>query len=344
MGFSYRTLHVMQRPVMDPLFVSPVKVGPSNRPFWGRGLLRGARWCGWQLLRSPTVSAAHPQPPVRQTLLAAFARMLLVLPLLPVMAGIILVYSLTHPSVSVAITDPSAQGLYYDPVSFVGADGVRLSGWLIPAIDAHRVLTHRDDILKDKRPAIVLAPDFAQSPQQLLPLLGPLHDDGYVLLAVWLRGDGVARPAGQTFGLNESQDVIAAADLLRRQPFVDSGAIALIGSGTGGSACALAAGRQSGVRAVVICGETRGPDEAILRPDFQRRSWFPWMRPLCKWTFNIAYGLEIEDLEKARMIAGVPPDALLQIRNPDGTGGFTPQAIGTIRQFLNSALEEPGAK
>ena len=136
------------------------------------------------------------------------------LPVLPLLAAITLVYAGTHPAPPPALSDPSSQGLYYDPVSIISQDGTRLSGWLVPAIDAHRVATQREAALSERRPALVLVHDFGQSPQQMLPLLGPLHDEGYVLLAVCLRGDGIDHTVGQTFGVSESLDVKAAVELL----------------------------------------------------------------------------------------------------------------------------------
>ena len=57
--------------------------------------------------------------------------------------------------------------------------------------------------------------------EQLLPLVRPLHEAGFVILMLNVRGVGTATAAAQTFGLKESRDVLAAVEMLRRRPFVN---------------------------------------------------------------------------------------------------------------------------
>src|SRR6185503_12945213 len=57
-----------------------------------------------------------------------------------------LVFAATHPGQSTVATDPLAFGVYYDPVNFLAEDGARLEGWLVPVIDAKRVLEEREAI------------------------------------------------------------------------------------------------------------------------------------------------------------------------------------------------------
>ena len=114
----------------------------------------------------------------------------LFLPLLPLLAAGLLVYAATHPTPREATGDPAAYGIYFQSISITTEDGLHLNSWLLPAIDAHRVLAERDSVLKDRWPAIILVHDFTQSLQDMLPLVGPLHDEGFVLLVISLRGDG----------------------------------------------------------------------------------------------------------------------------------------------------------
>src|SRR5207302_3423613 len=119
-----------------------------------------------------------------------------------------LVWLGTHPSAPPAVTDPHTRGLFFTVEEFTSADGTQLKGWLVPVIDAKRVLDQRDDLLRHVQPAVVLVHDYGQSPQQMLPLLESLHEEGLVLLVVGLRGIGTdSRVMGQTFGFSESQDV-----------------------------------------------------------------------------------------------------------------------------------------
>ena len=40
--------------------------------------------------------------------------------------------------------DPSAQGIYFDKVDFASADGVQLQAWVVPVIDAKKVLAEKE--------------------------------------------------------------------------------------------------------------------------------------------------------------------------------------------------------
>ena len=97
----------------------------------------------------------------------------------------------------------------------------------------------------------------------MLPLMRPLHNAGFVVLAVSLRGCGESGPAAVTFGLNEAQDVQAAVEMLRRRPFVDGNHIGLIGIGTGATACLLAADRDASLHALVLDHPLHNFDEAV---------------------------------------------------------------------------------
>jgi dienelactone hydrolase len=98
----------------------------------------------------------------------------------------------------------------------------------------------------------------------MLPLVRPLHDAGFVVMVVALRGCGASAPAGETFGLLESNDVKAAVAVLRKRPFVDPNRIAIVGVGAGANACVLAASEDAGIKALVL------DHPAQLGPAFNR--------------------------------------------------------------------------
>src|SRR5207244_1199934 len=70
-----------------------------------------------------------------------------------------LVFAGTHPRVIAGDIDPSSLGIYYDPVTFLSDDNIPLDAWLVPCLDAHRVLQEKDNVLKESRPAVVLVHD-----------------------------------------------------------------------------------------------------------------------------------------------------------------------------------------
>src|SRR5438132_7474728 len=235
----------MQRPVMNPSYLkeTAAKRREPKATFWRR-LLRALGSIVRILLTNPLKRRRHMRiedgSRVQRFLRGLIYRMALV-PTLIVAFVILLVLAATHPGRTASTSDPLAFGIYYDPVSFLSEDGVKLEAWLVPAVDAKRVIMERESTLQKKSPAVVLVHDFAGSRQQLLPLVRPLHDAGLVVLVLATRGNGALTSEAQTFGLNESMDVRAALDMLRRRPFVDPDRVAVLGVGTGANAALLAA-------------------------------------------------------------------------------------------------------
>lgn len=303
----------MQRPMMNPMLgaqdndPSGEEALPTRRPWVVQALLnlfsrawRMVRWC-FRCLFSKPLARRKPafrveEGPWPKRLAKGVAYRLLFAPILVVIVAGALVYSGTHPRQRPIEADPSTAGLYYDPISFVSGDGTRLTGWLIPVVNAKQVVEQQEDALRNKHPAVVLVHDYGKSPQQVLPYLAPLYEDGFVTLAVGLRGTGSGQHAGQTFGLREAEDVAAAVEVLRRRPFVDPERVAIIGIGTGAIAAARAAAQDPRLKALVLMDPVRNAQQAVASRIGPTRFGLQWMQPVCKWTFELTYGVDAEDI------------------------------------------------
>ena len=294
----------MQRPVMNPLFTDDVAPVERQRFVRTRVVLRMGWRCVKILLRDPF----RPEGKLRiedgtplQRLVRGVGYRLAFAPVLLVLFVVALVFAGTRPMPKlVAELDPVSVGVYYDPVEFLSSDGTRVQAWLVPVIDAKRVLEHGSNLLQAKYPAVVLAHDFGASRQQMLPLVKPLHEAGFVVLVVALRGSGTDSAVGQTFGLNEALDLTAAIDLLRKRTFVDPARIGVVGVGTGANAALICADHDVRLSAVVLHEPVKTSTDAIRKWVGPRQSWLAWVDPLCLWTFEIAYGLDAEDIEPVR--------------------------------------------
>jgi pimeloyl-ACP methyl ester carboxylesterase len=251
-----------------------------------------------------------------------------------------LVWLGTHPEPVTASADPVAQGVYYDPITFNSLDNTRLEAWLVPVVDAKLVLEQKDDALHEKRPAVILVHDYGSSRQQMLPLLQPLHEAGFVVLALTLRGCGDSGPAGTTFGINESQDVEAAAQMLRRRPFVDSARIGLVGEGTGATACVLAARKDPALRALVLDHPVRRFEDVLTERIGARQPWLRWMDPLCRWTFQIGYKLDSEAISAEQFSTDLQERPVL-IFDEDGVSCLQPRKMGQVVDFLTRQIKRP---
>src|SRR5437764_31476 len=143
----------MQRPMMDPTFV-PEPITAKPRPRW-RSLLRPAMSFGRKFLRvlfyDPLSHARLPGRAPREVRSSWFNRfchaLLYRLAFVPVLVALtiaVLVYSGTHPTQYPSELDPSSEGIYYDPVTFLSEDGVRLEGWLVPVLEPKLVVSRKD--------------------------------------------------------------------------------------------------------------------------------------------------------------------------------------------------------
>lgn len=337
----------MQRPIMDPTCLAPEFADRRRGALLGKyrqwiGPAWGALRClGRTLVTQPWRRARRPAQGQDADWIGRIARgvlyRLLFAPMLLALASVALVYAGTHPRAATADGDPTGTGLYHESVEFVAGDGTRLVGWLVPAIDAKRVLRERRKLLSARHPAIVLAHDFGQSPAQLMPLLQPLHDDGIVVLAVGLRGVGLGRPAAQTFGVQEAQDISAAVELLRKRPFVDPARVAVLGIGSGANAALLAADRDPSIAAVLLADPLVSADDAMARWVGPNRWGTRWARTLNKYTFEMVNRVDADEINLARFPGLLSTRAALTLDRATGDDGkITAAAVERVRAFCRS--------
>jgi dienelactone hydrolase len=221
-------------------------------------------------------------------------------PIIVVLCVSALVYVATHPTQVACEADPTSIGLYFDPVKCVTEDGVRLDAWVIPVVDASRVLNEREDVLRNKYPAVILVHDYAANAQQMLPLVKPLHEAGFVVMVLGTRGSGMSSSSAVTFGLREAMDVKAGVELLRRRTFIDPSRISVVGLGAGANAALLAAEQNAPIASMVLGHPINGADELVATRLAPRQSFLAWSRPLCKWVFEVAYQLDADELDLRR--------------------------------------------
>jgi pimeloyl-ACP methyl ester carboxylesterase len=319
---------------MNPIPMSPDLDARSGR----RGLLRRIlqfllrRSTRWQKLE-----AVFDDGSKFWRICRAILYRLALVPMLTMLVASALVYTRTHPAQPSIVPDPMAVGCYYQPVDMLAEDGRHLEGWLVPALSAHDVLLMHDGALHLRRPAVVLAHDFGQTQQQMLPLIKPLNEKGWVVLVLGMRGVGTATPAGQTLGLNESMDIKAAVSLLRRQRFVDGSHIALIGVGSGANAALLAADRDSALTAIVLDAPAETGEDAIAAHINSRSIWLAWLNPLCKLAFEIGYGLDVRDLDMEHYQPTLESRPTLLLRPENGADAeVSPDSVQQIVDFLEN--------
>jgi pimeloyl-ACP methyl ester carboxylesterase len=336
----------MQRPIMNPSFVQE-----------DDGSSPAVRWkIPWRLLLKPfkvvlAVLLADPFARLRNkglkidegTPFSRAARALLYrlafVPVIIALFAIALVYASTHPQTYPSQMDPMTVGIYYDPVSYSPEEGVRIDGWMVPAIDARTVLLEKEKVLRTTHPAVILVHDFAGRSQEMLPLVRPLHDAGFVVLAINLRGCGTSSDTGETFGLDETADVKAAVDLLCKRAFVDHDRIAICGIGTGATAAILASEIDPRIKALVLSQPVLD-SEQVIHHLVPQHAWFSFIEPLCKWSFEIGYQVDVDELDSPRHQQVLNAPNTLVFAHEDGYASLARRnRLQQVRDFLVAKLK-----
>jgi pimeloyl-ACP methyl ester carboxylesterase len=331
----------MQRPMMNPMFLDGQLPPPVRKLSLTRRLWRALRWVVGLFFRDINPWSRRSllnieDSPLIVRFIRGLAYRLLLLPLLVLALAGTFVYLGTHPLRPRTNADPVTRGTYYDPVSFLAADGTRLDAWLVPLLDEKLVLQQREQFLGRRSPAVVLVHGTDGDRAELLPLAGPLHDAGFVVLVLALRSTHPG--TGTTFGLREAEDVRAAVDMLRRRSNIDGDRIGVIGIGSGANAAALAAARDGNIRALVLDRPIRHFDEVLNSRLTPSQPWLQWIRPVCKFTFELAYRVDAEELEVTRLLEGGRISNVL-VFDAQSTGGgvLLPRTRDFLREHLIAA-------
>ncbi len=339
----------MQRPVMNPGFQeSDASVGADRLravKIFARAAWRGSRVFVRALLFNPirakqgAFRVDDGSTPAARFLRGLLYRLAFV-PIIVVLGVSAMGYVATHPAQFACEADPTSIGLYFDPVKCVTEDGVRLDAWVIPVVDASRVLNERDDVLRKKYPAVILVHDYAANAQQMLPLVKPLHEAGFVVMVLGTRGSGMSSKSAVTFGLREAMDVKAGVELLRRRTFIDPSRISVVGLGAGANAALLAAEQNAPIASMVLGHPITGADQLVATRLAPKQPLLAWSKPLCKWVFEVAYQLDADELDLRRHDRTMQRSPTLLI-DSEFEAFYTRAGAQRIIEFLTAAKPLP---
>lgn len=130
---------------------------------------------------------------------------------------------------------PATFGVQFKDIEFQTSDGVRISGWLVPAHDKHTTIIYSHGLFRSRRELLERAMDLCRL--------------GYGALLYDSRNHGSSGKARVSLGYNERLDVEAAARYLRDEHTTDK--IVAFGISMGATAALLAAAETPELAAVV---------------------------------------------------------------------------------------------
>ena len=331
----------MNRPMMDPTFVPDLAKAAKERAAWTPKISRALRWFGRALLTNPLAVNRPGERKYSSPIKVVVRTIACWAVCLPVIVGGIaagFVFKGTHPVAPPMLTDPRSQGCYYESVDFIGEDGMHLTGWFVPALDARRVLEDKERALRIRGPAVVLVHDFGQTRQQMLPLVRPLHEQGIAVLLVALRGAGTDSETAQTFGVKEAKDVLAAVNAMRNRRFVDPARIAVGGAGTGANAALIAASLDPQIKALILANPVNDGSALVTKTVSPREPWLRWMKPVCLHAFEIMYGVEEKQIDCGRYVSVMKSRPVLMLNFADSFGLTDAKTTRQVQAFCRRNL------
>lgn len=243
---------------------------------------------------------------------------------------------------------PDDLGLPYSNVNFPAQDGLRLSGWFLPASGApskkgativlvhgwlwNRLGTAASDMFSNV---------IGAAPVEMLRLAHSLSQDGYNVLMFDLRNHGEsAASTPVTFGVEESNDLLGALAYLGTRPDVDAERIGVVGFSAGANTLLYTLPQTTQIKAGVAVQPTTAN---VFNRRFGRDILGPMsavILPLVDASYQAVSGTVIREirLDTAVTHAGSVPVLYIQGSgdpwgDPDDVANIaaaTPEAVGPL--------------
>ena len=201
----------------------------------------------------------------------------------------------------VATVTPADRQLPFESATVTTADGFRLLGWFVPAVQP--------------RATVMLVHGYKDHRGSLLGVAEILHRHGYSALLLSLRGHDENDGDLISFGLREMADLDAWRAYLLGRPDVDASRMALFGASMGGTiGLGYAAGHQD-IRAVITDGAFSSvPDTAATSIRFfTGLPAFPFAPAIIFW-MERAIGGDSGDLDATKWIPKIAPRPILLLQ------------------------------
>jgi pimeloyl-ACP methyl ester carboxylesterase len=251
--------------------------------------------------------------------------------------------SIVYPARAALWTDPKKEaGLDFEEVSFDAPDGVRISGWFLPAattggpgpvaIVVHGWLWNRLGT-RSSNPIN----DFpGGKPVMLMPLAARLVREGYHVLLFDLRNHGrSARRGVYTGGWLEARDLLGAVGAVAARPEVDAARIGVVGFSVGGNILLQALPLTTRIRAGVA---VQPADVHGFMTRFNRQYFGPFGPPI-KWLTEKFYGLgggpTLADLHPMYAAPGAGDVPILFVQGTGDRWGGVPDVERMIERTPN---------
>jgi pimeloyl-ACP methyl ester carboxylesterase len=215
---------------------------------------------------------------------------------------------------------PATYGLHYQDVHFAArGDEVQIAAWYIPNNGSTQavILVHGRDASKQNAIS-----------GKIVELGAALHDAGFTVMMIDLRGHGESEGDHYSFGVYERRDVLGAVDFLLNRGFIP-GSIGVLGISMGGGATTGATSEEAAIGALVL-ESTFADLKPLIEEQWENESGMP--KSLLPGVFlmnKLIYGYDLTTIQPVNEIINVPPRPILIIHctTDELVGMWHPQTL-----------------
>jgi dipeptidyl aminopeptidase/acylaminoacyl peptidase len=254
-----------------------------------------------------------------------------------VVAAIVAVFArlLINPPRQRLWATPADVGVPYEDVHFPARDGLRISGWFMPAEPevpgkkATVVLVHgwpwnRLGAAHDHP----LTQFISTEEVNLLQLAHTIHQAGYHVLTFDLRNHGQSTAAPPvTFGWQEAKDLLGALDYLANRPEVDPNRIGVVGFSMGANTILFSLPQTNLVKAAVAVQPT---SPAVFNVRYGNSVLGPFSKlitPLVQAVYQSAGGLRFNAIEPVFVASGAGDTPILYVQGKGDQWGSVDNVV-----------------
>jgi uncharacterized protein len=241
---------------------------------------------------------------------------------------------------------PADSGLEYEDVQFPARDGIRVSGWFIPAVEKSKsrqatiVLVHSWQWNRLGYAGEGLFANVSGSKKiDLLKLAKNFHEEGYNVLTFDLRNHGQSAAAYPvTFGQSEAKDLLGALTYLETRKDVNPNCIGIIGFSMGANA-ALFAMPQTRLMKAIVAVQPMTPSLFARRLTNDILGIFgPPIRFLVEIIYRLFGGPRISGIIPTFAAGGAEGTPVLFVQG-NGDNWGSPEDVSNIAEAIPSAQE-----
>ena len=240
---------------------------------------------------------------------------------------------------------PGDLGLAYQDIHFPARDGVRLSGWFVPAPNAAQegpavILLHgwtwnRLGLTADD----TLSALNNSRPIDLLRLAYKLHQENYHVLMFDLRNHGESAAAPPvTFGWQEANDLLGAVDYLHGRSEINQSQIGVVGFSLGANTVLYTLPQTEEIKTAVVVQPTSLPTYAHRYGAQMLGPLGLAVVPVTEAMYQAAGGLRFTALQPAFPAAGAGPTPVLYVQGQDDNWG---SAADVAQMAANTPQAQP---